>query len=61
MLQQAICKFLEILGLDSDAYDNDDLEKHHEQNGPCLTKKNWFKLKVKWNIPKWVQSEKKQD
>ena len=44
VLHQAICKFLEILGLDSDAYDNDDVEKHHEQNGPCLTKKigsNW--------------------
>ena len=38
-LHQAICKFLEILGLDSDAYDNNDVEKHHEQNGPCLTKK----------------------
>jgi hypothetical protein len=35
MLHQAICKFLEILGLDSDAYDNNDVE----QNGPCLTKK----------------------
>ena len=21
------------------AYDNDDVEKHREQNGPCLTKK----------------------
>ena len=41
-LHQAICKFLEILGLsnvDSDAYDNDDVEKYHEQYGPCLTKK----------------------
>ena len=42
MLHQAICKFLEILGLDSDAYDNDDVEKY-EQNGPCLTKK-WVQI-----------------
>ena len=57
MLHQAICKFLEILGLDSDAYDNDDVEKTWAKR-TLFDQKNWFKLKVKWNIPKWVQSEK---
>ena len=72
MLHQAICKFLEILGLDSDAYDNDDVEKtwakrtlfdqkmgsNWRLNGLYLSGFNQKKTRLNW-LKKLLKSREK--